>query len=175
MKFITHKESLFRGNIYRSIDIAGSGMTAQRRRMDAVSSNIANMSVTNADGNGNPYLRRHVVMEPDPEQTFSHALKKADMKLRRNERWHMPAPDMVRLDREKTPLVATEEIEVPNMKKNVAYEPDHPDADENGYVTYPDINIVEEMVDLMVSSRAFEANVTVVNAAKQMITKSLEI
>ncbi|MCD6308247.1 MAG: flagellar basal body rod protein FlgC [Candidatus Latescibacteria bacterium] len=175
MKFITNRESLFRGNIYRSIDIAGSGMTAQRKRMDAVSSNIANISVTNADGNGNPYLRRHVVMKPDPEQTFSFALKKANLKMRRADRWHMPAPDVVRMEREKTPLVKAEEIEIPNMRKNVVYEPTHPDADENGYVTYPDINNVEEMVDLMVASRAFEANVTVVNAAKQMITKSLEI
>lgn len=175
MEFITHKESLFRGNIYRSIDIAGSGMTAQRKRMDAISSNIANMSVTNADGNGNPYLRRHVVMKPDPEQTFSFKLKEASLKMRRSRRWHIPAPDAMLKRRELTPLVAGEEIEIPNMKKNVVYEPSHPDADADGYVTYPDINIVEEMTDLMISSRVFEANVTVVNAAKQMIMKSLDI
>ena len=175
MEFITHKESLFRGNIYRSIDIAGSGMTAQRKRMDAISSNIANMSVTNADGNGNPYLRRHVVMKPDPEQTFSFKLKEAALEMRRSRRWHIPEPDVMLKRRELTPLVAGDEIEIPNMKKNVVYEPSHPDADADGYVTYPDINIVEEMTDLMISSRVFEANVTVVNAAKQMIMKSLDI
>jgi len=175
MEFITHKASLFRGNIYRSIDISGSGMTAQRKRMDAISSNIANVSVTNVDGNGNPYLRRHVDMKPDPEQTFSYALSKADMKMKRSDRWHMPAIEEVVEKREEIPLVAAEETEIPNMKKNVIFDPSHPDADENGYVTYPDVNILQEMTDLMIANRAFEANVTVVNAAKQMIMKSLDI
>ena len=61
------------------------------------------------------------------------------------------------------------------MHKNVVHDPSHPDADENGYVTYPDVNVLEEMSDLMIANRAFEANVTVINAAKQMISKSLEI
>ena len=175
MKFISHRESLFRGNIYRSIDIAASGMTAQRKRMDAISSNIANKSVTNVDGNGNPYLRRHIVMKPDPEQTFATTLKKATLKIRHSKRWHITEIDSMGRRREKTPLVEGEEIEIPNMKKNVVYDPSHPDADAEGFVTYPDINIVEEMVDLMVANRAFDANITVVNAAKEMITKSLEI
>lgn len=175
MDYISHKESLFRGNIYRSIDIAGSGLTAQRKRMDAISSNIANISVTNVDGNGNPYLRRHVVMKPDPEKTFSQTLKKADLRLRRTRRWHIPESDFMMRKKELTPLVAGDEIEIPNMKKNVVYDPSHPDADANGYVTYPDINIVEEMIDLMIASRSFEANVTVINAAKQMVMKSLDI
>jgi len=175
MKFITHRASLFRGNVYRSIDIAGSGMTAQRKRMDAISSNIANMSVTNADGNGNPYLRRHVVMKPDPEKTFSYELRKADLKLRRTRTWHMRETDFLTRRGESTPLVKAEEMEIPNMKKNVVYDPSHPDADENGYVTYPDIDILQEMTDLIIAGRAFEANVTVVNAAKQMIMKSLDI
>ena len=175
MKVISHRNSLFRGNIYRSIDIAGSGMTAQRKRMDAIASNIANMSVTNADGNGNPYLRRHVIMKPNPEKTFAFILKKAAFKMKRTSRWHIPEQDILRKKIEETPLVEGEEIEIPNMKKNVVYEPSHPDADAEGFVTYPDINIVEEMVDLMIASRAFDANVTVINAAKEMITKSLEI
>ena len=89
MKFISYSDSLFRGNLYRSMDVSGSGMTAQRKRMDAISSNIANMSVTNADGNGNPYLRRHVVMSPDPEKTFSNELRVASVKLSRTAPWHM--------------------------------------------------------------------------------------
>ena len=175
MKFISHRENLFRGNIYRSIDIAASGMTAQRKRMDAISSNIANKSVTNVDGNSNPYLRRHVTMMPDPEQTFAITLRKAALKIRPSRRWHITEIDAIGRGREKTPLVESEEIEIPNMKKNVVYDPSHPDANAEGFVTYPDINIVEEMVDLMVASRAFEANITVVNAAKEMITRSLEI
>ena len=175
MKFITYSDSLFRGNIYRSMDISGSGMTAQRKRMDAVSMNIANMSVTNVDGNGNPYLRRHVTMSPDPDKSFSYELRKAEVALNRTHPWHMRDEESLSKSNELTPLVAADEIEIPNMKKNVVYDPTHPDADANGYVTYPDINILQEMTDLMVANRAFEANVTVVNAAKQMILKSLEI
>jgi len=175
MKFIPYRESLFRGNIYRAIDIAGSGMTAQRKRMDAVSSNIANMSVTNVDGNGNPYLRRHVVMRPDPENTFSYELRKASLNLKSTKPWHIHETDAVSKRKEITPLVDTDEMEIPNMKKNVVYDPSHPDADENGYVVYPDVNILQEMADMMIANRAFEANVTVVNAAKQMIMKSLDL
>ena len=175
MNVISHTHRLFRGNIYRSIDIAASGMTANRKSMDAIASNIANISVTNADGNGNPYLRRHVTMKPNPEKTFFDTLKRASLKLIRTRSGHIRERERIEKRKEETPLVEGEEIEIPNMKKNVVYDPSHPDADGEGFVTYPDINIVEEMVDLMVASRAFDANVTVVNAAKEMITKSLEI
>ena len=175
MKYISHIESLFRGNIYRSIDIAASGMTAQRKRLDAISSNIANMSVTNVDGNGNPYLRKQVVMKPNPEKLFPLALKKAMLKIKHTRHGHIAEVDPLGRRMEVTPLVEGEDIEIPNMKKNVVYDPSHPDANAEGYVTYPDINIVEEMVDMMVASRAFDANITVINSAKQMIAKSLEI
>ncbi len=174
MRAIDPKDSLFRGNIYRSIDIAASGMTSQRKRMDAVSSNIANQSVTRTE-NGGPYLRRHVLMSPDPRQTFAQTLKRVALSMETTDAGHVPHTKTVGRRIESIPLVKGSEIEIPNLKKNVVYDPAHPDADAEGYVTYPDVNMVEEMVDLMVASRAFEANVTVVNAAKSMITKSLEI
>lgn len=174
MRVIRYADRLFRGNIYRSLDISASGMTAQRKRMDAISSNIANISTTNADGVGNPYLRQHVVMRTVPNQTFSSALRKSAVKLARTNSGHM-LPERSYKEIEKTPMVEGEEIEIQNMRKNVVYDPSHPDADNDGFVIYPDINMVEEMVDLMVASRAFEANVTVFNAGKNMISKSLEI
>lgn len=174
MNTIRYANRLFRGNIYRSIDIAASGMTAQRKKMDAISSNIANISTTNADGAGNPYLRRHVVMGTVPEQTFSRALREATVKMARTKPGHiLPTRSYKRT--ELTPLVEGNEIEIPNIRKNVIYDPTHPDANQEGFVVMPDVNIIEEMVDLMVASRAFEANVTVINAAKNMISKSLEI
>jgi len=174
MKVVRYADSLFRGNIYRSIDIAASGMTAQRKKMDAISSNIANISTTNADGAGNPYLRRHVVMRPVPERTFFKVLREAAVKMARTKPGHI-LPTQLYKRSELTPLVEGNEVEIPNMRKNVIYDPSHPDANQEGFVVMPDINIVEEMVDLMVASRTFEANVTVVNAAKNMISKSLEI
>lgn len=174
MRVIRTVDRLFRGNIYRSLDIASSGMTAQRRRMDAISSNIANISTTNVDGAGSPYLRRHVLMRPEPNRTFSAELRKSAVRMARTNPGHMLP---VRSNRtiETTPLVEGNEIEIQNMLKNVVYEPSHPDANNEGFVVYPDINMVEEMVDLMIASRSFDANVTVFNAGKHMITKSLEI
>ena len=175
MKTIPLTDRLFRGNIYRSMDIAASGMTAQRMRMDAISSNIANAQVTNVDGNGNPYLRKHISMSTLPEKTFETTLKEMSLKLKTSSSWHISRLNGFTKSAEGTPFVEGNEIEIPNMKKNVVYDPSHPDADQNGYVTYPDINIFEEMVDLMLASRSFDANITVLNASKQMIMKSLDI
>jgi flagellar basal-body rod protein FlgC len=174
MKVIPYADRLFRGNIYRSLDIAASGMTSQRMRMDAISSNIANISTTNADGAGNPYLRRHVVMRPDPGQTFTSVLRKETIKLKRTRPAHMLSSRSYK-GTEQTPCVEGTQIEIPNMKKNVIYDPTHPDADADGFVVMPDINIIDEMADLMIAQRSFEANVTVIDAAKNMISKSLEI
>ncbi|MHB9031054.1 MAG: flagellar basal body rod protein FlgC [Candidatus Latescibacterota bacterium] len=174
MRSVDLKTSLFRGNIYRSLDIASSGMTAQRKRMDAIASNIANVSVTRTE-NGGPYLRRQVLMSPDPKQTFADTLKRVALDMDNTSAAHIEETRTMARGTESIPLVKGSESEVPNVKKNVVSDPAHPDADADGYVTYPDVNIIEEMVDLMVASRAFEANVTVVNAAKSMITKSLEI
>ena len=174
MKTIGSAERLTRGNIYRSLAIAGSGLTVQRQRMDAIASNIANISTTNVDGQGNPYLRRHVVMRPDPRRTFQDALYDATVTMQRTRPGHnSPVESMYQM--ETTPAVQGDEIEIPNMRKNVIYDPTHPDADVDGFVVMPDINIVEEMADLMIASRVFDANVTVIDAAKSMITKSLEI
>jgi flagellar basal-body rod protein FlgC len=166
--------SVFRGNIYSSFDIAASGMTVQRRKMDTVSSNIANISVTHVDGGG-PYLRRQVVMSLEPPKTFAQTLKRASLKMETTEPGHIPRTRTSGDQIQDIPLVKGSEIEMPNQRKNVVYDPTHPDADSDGYVVYPDINIVEEMVDLMNASREFDANVTVIEAAKGMITKSLEI
>ncbi len=174
MKAISYRDSLFRGNIYRSMDIAGAGMTAQRQRLDAISSNIANMSVTNVDGNGSPYLRRQVIMRPDPDTSFAGSLREATMRLIRTDPAHMKERGISER-RDLPPLVAGETRELPNERKNVVYDPTHPDADAEGFVVYPDVDFMEEMVDLTVAGRAFEANVTVMNAAKQMITRSLDI
>jgi flagellar basal-body rod protein FlgC len=175
MKTIPLTDRLFRGNIYRSLDIASSGMTAQRMRMDAIASNIANAQVTNVDGNGNPYLRKHINMTTVPEKTFQATLKEMTLKLRTDAAGHIPHMNGAGKQGDVTPFVEGNETEIPNMKKNIVYDPSHPDADADGYVTYPDVNILEEMMDLMIASRSFDANVTVLNASKQMIMKSLDI
>ena len=174
MKTINNLPKLVRGDIYRSMDIAGSGLNVQRMRMDAIASNIANITTTNVDGNGSPYLRRQVLTSPSPKQTFKSVLREQILSMKRTKQEHM-LPTRSTRRTESTPEIEGNETEIPNMKKNVVYDPSHPDADENGFVVYPDINELEEMVDLMDAGRAFEANTTVINAAKSMLMKSLEI
>ena len=174
MRVIGTAEQLTRGNIYQSINIAASGLTAQRRRMDAISSNIANISTTNVDGAGNPYLRQHVVMSAGDSRTFQGALREASTRLVRTDPAHLESTVSYR-GGGSGQSVATELVEVPNMRMNVIYDPNHPDADPEGFVVMPDINILEEMVDLMVASRAYDANITVIDAAKSMISRALEI
>jgi flagellar basal-body rod protein FlgC len=174
MRTVQEIDLITRGNIYRSLEIAGSGLTALRRRMDAIASNIANAETTNVDGAGNPYLRQAVIMRSTASQTFQSALGEATTRLLRTNPGHLDStPDYTRMDT--TPLVEWVQQEIPNQLRNVIYDPSHPDADANGFVTMPDVNILEEMADLMIASRAFDANVTVIDAAKSMITKSLSI
>ena len=175
MKTIPITQRLFRGNIFRSMDISASGMSAQRRRTDAIAANIANAQVTNVDGNGNPYLRKHVSMSYTPEKSFQSALEEMTIKLKTSNSGHIPEMNGALKSVDMTPFVEGRETDIPNMKKNVVYDPSHPDADADGYVTYPDVNILLEMADLTMASRSFDANVTVLNASKQMIMKSLEI
>ena len=174
MKTVGYAEHITRGNIYRSMAIAGSGMSAQRQRMDAISSNIANITTTNVDGEGNPYLRRQVVMSSEPQYSFHNALYEAAVTMKRRRSDHT-TPETISSSMDSTPLVEGEEVEIANMRKNVIYDPSHPDADADGFVVMPDIDVIEELTDLMIASRAFDANITVINAAKSMITKSLEI
>lgn len=141
-----------------SIDISATGLTAERLRMDVISQNIANVDTTRTS-NGGPYRRKLVVLkEIDNQNSFSDMLDAA-----RNSSAVGNGVEVVSIeDDNKTPF-------------NRVYDPGNPDADSTGYVNYPNVNIVSEMVDMISATRAYEANVTAVNSTKSMIEKSLEI
>ncbi len=140
--------------LFRAIDAAASGMTAERLRMDVISNNIANANTTRT-AEGGPYRRQLVVFEPRSEQnTFSQMLSR-----------QMETGDGVRV----TGIIKD------NAPLKLMYDPNHPDANRDGYVEMPNVNIVSEMVDMITASRAYEANVTAVNAAKSMAMKALDI
>jgi len=130
-------------------------MAAQRMRLNAISSNIANVSTTQTP-EGGPYRRKEVLFQAMPQQReFGEILAgKVDNDIDR-----VQVVDIVP-DR-KGPL----------MK----YEPNHPDANEDGYVAYPNINIMQEMVDMIQASRSYEANVSAMNTSKNMALSALEI
>ncbi len=138
-----------------ALDIGASGLTAERTHMNIISMNLANAKTTRTP-EGGPYRRRSVSMEALPvDAPFSKQMQSA-------------------LDREMHG-VRVQHIAVDQRPPKMVFEPGHPDADDNGYVAYPDINVVEEMANLMTSQRGYEANVTTVDTIKSMYTKALEI
>ena len=141
-------------SIFGAIDVAASGMTAERLRLDVISNNIANVNTTRTV-EGGPYRRQFVAFESRQGDASSFANIMAGQ-------LQLNGVRVSTIKKDDSPL-------------RMVYEPGHPDADANGYVQMPNINIVTEMVDMMTASRAYEANVTSVNVAKSMMLKALEI
>ncbi|HHV97722.1 MAG TPA: flagellar basal body rod protein FlgC [Clostridiaceae bacterium] len=142
----------------KSLDAAASGLSAQRLRMDVISQNIANINTTRTE-NGQPY-RRKIVLFEDRNQN-----KPFYKYLSENAKSKLGDAKGVRVSRI---------VEDPSPFKRV-YEPGHPDADENGYVNMPNVDLVTEMINMISASRAYETNVTSINTIKSMALKALEI
>lgn len=145
--------------MFMGIDTAASGLTAERLRMDVISNNIANANTTRTD-RGGAYHRRYVVFKPRERAplSFEQTLRRA-VGVRQN------AGEGVR-------AVAIAED---NQQGPLVYDPGHPDANAEGYVEKPNVNIVAEMVDMITAQRAYEAGTTAINAAKAMASKAMEI
>lgn len=136
--------------------ISSSGMAAQRMRMNTISSNIANINTTRTP-EGGPYRRKDVVFESMPEvRNFGEILGATS-----------PRADMQRV--QVTDVIS--DRKAPLLK----YEPDHPDANQEGYVAYPNINLMEEMTNMIQATRAYEANVQSLQSSKDMALSALEI
>lgn len=147
-------------NISNSFNTSASALTAQRLRMDVISSNIANAEVTRGryvNGHFEPYRRKMVVMQPYEQNSFANMLQ--------SQMGEASVGNGVKV---------TQIKEDPEPFKQV-YNPQHPDADENGYVSMPNVDILKENVDMIAATRAYESNVTALNASKAMFMKALEI
>lgn len=131
-----------------SLDISASGLSAQRQRLDVIANNIANAGTTRT-AQGGPYQREQVVFSAHMEYLGIGAAQPAGVD---------------------PPTIVAD----PTPSKQV-YEPGHPDANAQGYVQMPNVNVVQEMVDMVSATRAYEANVTAMNAAKAMSVKALEL
>ncbi|MDX8396369.1 MAG: flagellar basal body rod protein FlgC [Mariprofundaceae bacterium] len=142
--------------LFSSMYISAAGMTAQRSRMDVVAENIANVESTRTE-EGGPYRRRQVVF-----QTVSQSRNFSDVFASS-------------IDDAGTKSVKVSSVSFDQRPFREVYDPGHPDADEMGIVKKPNVNSVEEMIDLNSASRSFEANVTVMDASKRMFIKSLEL
>lgn len=142
--------------LFQAFDICASGMTAQRFRTDIIAENVANVNTTRTE-DGTPYRRKMVTFAERDKDTFHNIFTG---KIRRYGGNGVKVARV--LDDEETDYI---------MK----YDPSHPDADENGYVSYPNVNIVQEMTDLIDSSRGYEANVTAFNSVKSMAQSGLQV
>lgn len=146
--------------MFHGFNTTASALTAQRLRMDVVASNMANVDTTRGklvDGQWQPYKRKMVVLEPN-QNRFSSYLSKA---MGQTE----AAGNGVKVSRiieDQTPF-------------KLVYQPDHPDANAEGYVSLPNVDPLKETVDMMSATRSYEANITALNATKNMLMKALEI
>lgn len=141
-----------------AMNISASGLTAQRVRLDTIAENISNSNTTRTE-NGEAYRRKMVVFEPINQDSFKNRLIKAAGK---------------NINNQQGGVMVSQVIEDESDYKSV-YDPTHPDADENGYVMYPNVDLLKETIDSMEASRAYDANVTAFNAIKEMASKGLEI
>ena len=142
--------------ILRAMDISGSALTATRLRLDTIANNLANANTTRT-AQGGPYRRQMVVYAPRGEQV----------------QWMYPGIEPSPEFRGRGVRVAGV-VDDPSAFKRV-YDPGHPDADTSGYVSMPNVNPVTEMVDMMAATRAYEANVSAITAARSMAERALEI
>jgi flagellar basal-body rod protein FlgC len=141
---------------FSSLDVSASGMSAQRMRMDLISQNIANANTTKTQ-DGTPYRRQVLVLGTDQNAGFSKYLSSSTSR---------------NLGDGKVKIQGIRE-DMSELKR--VYEPDNPEADEDGYVTMPNVDIVTEMVDMISASRSYEANVTASTASKNMAMQALNI
>lgn len=143
-------------DIFSALDIGASGMSAQRTLLNVISMNLANMKTTKTmDGTG-PYTRKSVSLQSTPvDAPFSKAMASA-------------------LDKDLAGVKVTGVVN-DNRPPRLVYEPGHPDANADGYVAYPDINVVEEMSNMITAMRSYEASSASIGTAKNMFNKALDI
>jgi flagellar basal-body rod protein FlgC len=140
-------------DIFTSMQVSASALSAQRTRLNVISGNLANVGTTRTP-EGGPYRKRDVVFRSS-QNVFENQLQEA-------------------LDKN-VQGVEVAQIQPNSQAFRTIYQPGHPDADENGMLTLPNVNVMEEVVDMMTAMRNYEANVTAIKSAQRMATKALEI
>lgn len=144
-------------SLFQSFDIVGSGLTAQRFRMDTIAENIANVNTTHTEDGSGPYRRKSVIFEEKQLTPFATTL------------------DSYRSAYKGNGVRVSEVFDDTSTDFKMVYDPSNPDADENGYVSYPNVDTVTEMTNLIDASRSYQANVTVFNGLKTTAQQGIAI
>ncbi len=142
-------------DLLKSMKISASGLAANRKRIEAISSNIANAQTTRT-AEGGPYRRKEVVFGSEPARDKFADILEGEIDA-------------------KAETVHVTEVISSDKPPVLKYDPSHPDANKDGYVAMPDINVMKEMADMISAQRAYEANISAINTSKSMAVKALEI
>ncbi|MDD2509672.1 MAG: flagellar basal body rod protein FlgC [Syntrophomonas sp.] len=148
-----------------SIDISASGLTAQRLRLDTIASNMANVETTRVDRRTGPYRRQVVVFEA----------RNAAAPKKRFQKFLEEQTEVFNAVNSGVRVKQIREINENEAPYRRVYDPSHPEADNEGYVNYPNVNIVEEMINMISATRAYDANAQVIEATKSMAMRALDI
>ncbi len=158
-----------------ALKISSHGLSVQRKKMNAAAENIANTETTRTQ-EGGPYRRKRVLVSQEKLQgSFSSLVREAGIRLARTNEQHLTGKQHLVHRSVELPGVAGEEVQASASSYQLVHDPSHPDADQDGYVKMPDIEVVTEMVDMMAASRAYEANTVAIAAVKKMAKDALEI
>ncbi len=145
-------------SFFKTMDVSASGLTAQSLRMDVIAQNVANANTTRTD-DGTPYQRKTVILQ-EKTQDFYNVL--AGAKSLKSNTGGNGGVEVSQILADETPY-------------ELVYDPSHPDSNDDGYVQMPNVDITREYVDMILASRSYEANITVLNTTKRMALKTFEI
>ncbi|HEX2983236.1 MAG TPA: flagellar basal body rod protein FlgC [Ignavibacteriales bacterium] len=163
------------GNNFSAFNISAAGLSLQRKKMNLIAENIANASTTKTE-EGGAYQRKYISasQKKNPlameQQPFGQTIK---LETTNPDHIKFPGSFEKKVSEPANEIVVKENVD--EEQGQVVYMPDHPDADENGYVQMPNVNVITEMVDMITATRGYDANLTALNASKQIAKDSLEI
>ena len=162
-------------DLFSSLKISGSGLSVNRRKMNATAENIANAQTTKTNAGG-PYRKKTVVVSGQSQQVdFNTELKRHSVRLNQTDRQHFQTNRQYGRHDLDIVLPQSREMIDPRADVKMVYDPAHPDANEDGWVEMPDINIIIEMVNMMTAARAYEANTTTLEATKNIYQAAMDI
>jgi flagellar basal-body rod protein FlgC len=163
--------------LFSGINISASGLRAQRLKQNIIATNLANAETTRTK-EGGPYKRQQVVLESDPAE-FDYRLvygpERMDGRITNRNHMRIPKPDFPVITEKIGSGVKVQQIAQDQSPARLVYDPTHPDANADGYVAMPNVNVVQEMTDMITATRAYEANVSAIASTKGMLMKALEI
>lgn len=159
------------GGIFEGLNISGKGMSINKKKMDLIAENIANSETTRTN-NGEPYKRKLLKVSSNDNKLVSFQFN-PKINLKTTEEVHFNSQE-IKSTEQYGNTINMNEVE-DNKMGDLVYMPEHPDANKDGYVQMPNVNIVNEMTDMIVATRSYEANLTAFNSSKQIAKDSLDI